>query len=498
MQLDRPNLWECLTKIAFLFFALITLFHFELAAAVRCEEYFFDRSNTYQKTTNAHKNWTEEEANDFAWNLINHFTPKFDLQKRSPMLKLHWESTEIDIRVQNDGMFDNIIISGEIFRRKDIDPDMIALMIGHEIGHILGKRLPGREGDYAVEGEADFFGAAAFAEFFKSKLLPARYDTQSEAYLKAKEQIGDPEYKNSYGDKPHEMHVRALMAAYKNLTLESSDITINYNTTDRTVVTLTTETYPSSQIRLDTTRAALYGYGRPKSWALHSDFEVVHSSIAKSTESRTFSIQDSIPQVELLNTKKNKVRETNKANSFLNRLKRIVPRYLRRFRPSVTSEDLGLLNKSYEYQIGGNPREMGIVKFIDYQGNILDQETVWGEYQSIRLANSINILLNRNRYRFSEIAKIVTKHTHPLDLIDNPSLTAVFSDKDIENQKNARKVFDKDPLLRHIGLEHSIIYIDTGYANSSENSYELTNVIKGKSKISSKNVRVLSVSDPGK
>jgi len=158
---------------------------------------------------------------------------------------------------------------------------------------------------------------------------------------------------------------------------------------------------------------------------------------------------------------------SNRWYDFLSRSGHNVPSTSRFIKSKPTRGDVDLLYLSYKNATSG-PVEFGVVEFLDSAGRVIDTSgPIQGRRGSIGINRHINSLLNRNEHRFQLIAKIVKKHTHPLEYSnDSASLTKRFSDEDLAADNDVSELINRMKSLSHISFESYIIYFSPSFIDS--------------------------------
>ncbi|MCB0411153.1 MAG: hypothetical protein KDD22_01420 [Bdellovibrionales bacterium] len=198
--------------------------------------------------------------------------------------ELDWQSENFSAGVTPDySKGDNIYkvyITGAIARRFP-GLDEVALMLLHEVGHLLGqgpfmKPIFDFDAPFArVEGEADYFAGSHALALISEEII----DREFVGYR------DNPQYENAkqyfkkrgiVSEKNLDAHARIAVAAYNAIHFIMEDEilpgTLSFETPDPTEVPQTMKYYPSPQARLDSILAGMLNLPRPRSWAHPRDF----------------------------------------------------------------------------------------------------------------------------------------------------------------------------------------------------------------------------------
>ena len=226
---------------------------------------------------------TKDQVGPFIKALMKHYDEDFKKNKIEPMPMFDWDNDSTDARVKFDGMyFHNIYLNGGMMRYHGMTIDTVALVVIHEIGHMLGEGPKSEDkARTAVEGEADYFSGQNFRKLAELGLLPDHsLDKTSALYLETKKYMQAQGITDS---KTLELATRLGVAAQQlnkiqfNMIAEINQKSVEtYDVSllspDTSVVEKTLTSYPSNQARLDTIIAGFLGRPRPLSWANPADF----------------------------------------------------------------------------------------------------------------------------------------------------------------------------------------------------------------------------------
>lgn len=139
---------------------------------------------------------------------------------------------------------------------KGLNLDSLAIVLCHEVGHVLGKKLSNEPFETAPEGEADYFATSDCA-----RKLWSKYPKLKSTFKLSNQEVKD--LRNlKLKDKMTERIVLASFHLLKNLVHSS----VKLSDTDEVIVDETLLDYPSPACRLKTYIAGASGKARPKCW----------------------------------------------------------------------------------------------------------------------------------------------------------------------------------------------------------------------------------------
>lgn len=206
---------------------------------------------------------TEELFNKIIDTGLEFFKPLANQRGEDIVVEKEWEDPEVDGQMTRSGNTVTITMFGGLARRPEIRAEGLSLIFCHEIGHVFG--APPLENGYAVEGEADYYGA----RFCAREIIKRLNLTQPPQYLTGfMQKTCTANFQDSASG---EVCMRALSAGQQlgNLlaVIDMQKSKPNYETPDPYVTPELIRVYPkTNQCRLDTYFAGALDKERPLCW----------------------------------------------------------------------------------------------------------------------------------------------------------------------------------------------------------------------------------------
>ena len=209
---------------------------------------------------------TENTFNDLGETIAGLYEAELKVKDWSLSIEPDWISSEDNATmVTRNAPYYSLRYEGGLIKKNKLSQDALSIVLCHEMGHLLGKRIPGEDGliSASPEGEADYFATQnCLKKLWKNNTeLTEVISTVEMNHLKKRL----AKFKIISGSKDEMRSIRMAVAAFESLQKNVSKA-ISFSKEDKSQVRETLDDYPSAQCRLDTYFAGIVNAKRPRCW----------------------------------------------------------------------------------------------------------------------------------------------------------------------------------------------------------------------------------------
>ena len=219
---------------------------------------------------------TEEMFEGIIDHAVSFYEPEMKAQGGRLTVVKNWDSSEVNAGAKRGTWSDKnawlLMFYGGLARRPEITPDGFALVVCHEIGHLLGG-APYYPGEVeSNEGQSDYFATLKCARKIWADGV-VRFPAKSNYSLPQQVTMScTTAFRNAKLVRTCTRSNRAAVGLARllgRLIAEGTDseyIAPSFLTPDKSVVEQTDHGHPAAQCRLDTMYAGSLGRARPRCW----------------------------------------------------------------------------------------------------------------------------------------------------------------------------------------------------------------------------------------